>query len=94
MDYGERWCPSCSNCIEDETHAIFHCRSYTFQRLWYSDLFDEHDSSLRSFLVCNPAHRVAQFLDQCRDVRLHGLQDCELDFLSHEQVDDYESDSS
>ena len=27
VDYAQRRCPTCTDCIEDEDHAIFHCRT-------------------------------------------------------------------
>ena len=73
MPYDQRFCPACSGCIEDEAHAIFQCRSYTYQRIVFEDLFDLQqngaETSLRSFLASNPPHRVAQFLQACRNVR-------------------------
>ena len=89
VDHKERRCPSCPDCVEDEMHAIFHCRSFTSQRLDYEDLFKEPDC-LRSFLVKNPPHRVAQYLRACRNVRLSGMSYyCT---IACEPTDDYESD--
>lgn len=88
VDHEERRCPSCPDCVEDEIHAIFHCRSYTSQRLMYEDLFEGPDF-LRPFLVDNPPHRVAQFLKACRNERLAGQQDCE---ICPDLADSYESD--
>ena len=87
VDHEERRCPSCPDCVEDEMHAIFHCPSYSLQRLLFEDLFDE-PQSLRSFIVENPPHRVAAFLKACRNVRLNGPQDCA---ISSEVADDYDS---
>ena len=50
MDYEQRRCPSCSHCVEDEVHAIFHCRTYAHLRLIFEDLF-EHGENLRTFLA-------------------------------------------
>ena len=89
-------CPTCTRCIEDEDHAIFHCRTYTQQRPEYEDLF-ENSQNLRSFLVSNPPHRVAHFLNDCHDVRLFGQRDVDLASLlglDHDDHDTYESDSS
>ena len=72
MGYEERQCPTCPDCVENEMHAIFHCRSYTSQRLTYDDLFEEPEC-LRSFLGNNSPHRVAQFLEARRNVRLHHV---------------------
>ena len=73
VPYDQRLCPACEGCIEDEAHAIFDCRSYTYQRLIFEDIFDLQQAgaerSLRTFLASNPPHRVAQFLEACRSVR-------------------------
>ena len=91
QEYEERRCPSCPDCIEDEAHAIFHCRSNTFQRLIYRDLFACADS-LRSFLVHNPPHRLAEFLSSCRNSRLYGQPDVDLDSAMSQADDDFDSD--
>ncbi len=90
VDYGQRRCPTCSSCIEDEDHAIFHCRTYTHQRLIYEDLF-ENANSLRSFLVNNPPHKIAAFLNECRNARAFGQFDVDLDFSSGLDHDTYSS---
>ena len=84
VDYEERLCRSCPDCVDDEMHAIFHCRD-TSQRLTYDDVLMSSSSDvrgpecLRSLLVSNPPHRVAQFLKACRNVRLHHMShDCNL----------------
>ena len=90
VDYAQRGCPTCTDCIEDEDHAIFHCRTYTQQRLLYEDLF-ESARNVRSFLVSNPPHRVAAFLTDCHNVRLFGQRDIDLDSimsLDHDQYSD------
>ena len=90
VDYGQRRCPVCTDCIEDEDHAIFHCRTYTQQRLEFGDLF-ENAHSLRSFLASNPPHRVAAFLSDCHDVRLFGQRDVDLDSIMSLDHDAYDS---
>ena len=90
VDYEERGCPSCPDHVEDEIHAIFHGRSFTLERLIYEDLFDGPEC-LRSFLVSNPPHRVAKFLEACRAVRLHSHQEHVYTVCS-EATDIYESD--
>lgn len=91
VDYDQRRCPSCPGSIEDEMHAIFHCRTYTFERLIFADLFTNADNS-RSFLASNPPHKVAQFLAVCRRVRLFGRPDVDLDSIMSLDDDSYESD--
>ena len=90
VDYAQRRCPTCTDCIENEEHAIFHCRTYTHQRLLYEDLFGS-THSLRSFLVNNPPHRVADFLTDCHNVRLFGQRDVDLDSIMSLDHDEYES---
>ena len=92
-DYDQRRCPSCPNSVEDEHHAIFNCRTYTSQRLIYEDLF-ENASNLRSFLVSNPPHRVAEFLTDCHNVRLFGQLDVDLDSIMSLDHDEYDSPES
>ena len=91
VEHDERWCPSCTNCVDDEMHAIFYCRSYALQRSLFSDLF-ETAQTLRAFLASNPPHRVALFLEACASTRLNGLPSADLDStLSLGQIDDYDS---
>ena len=78
-----RFCPSCNGCIEDEKHAIFHCDDYYGLRARFSDLFASAHS-LRSFLVCNPSHRVALYLTACRAVRLQRPASNELTHMRHD----------
>ena len=57
------------------------------------DLY-EHRENLRSFLASNPAHRVASFLIACRNARMNGLQDFDLQddsSVSQEHPDDCDS---
>ena len=81
---------ACTNRVEDEVHAIFHCRTYAQQRLHYEDLFDSAHS-LRSFLASNPPHRVAAFLIDCQNARLLGQRDEDLDSLLSLDHDAYNS---
>ena len=90
VDYGQRRCPACTGCVDDEVHAIFHCRTYAQQRLYYEDLFDSADS-LRSFLASNLPHRVAAFLHDCQNARLFGQRDEDLDSLLSLDHDAYDS---
>ena len=68
VPFMHRKCHAC-NCIDDETHAIFHCSIYSQARAKFSDLFcDAKD--LNAFLTHNPCHRVALFLSACREAKL------------------------
>ena len=91
MEYDQRRCPICTNCVEDERHAIFDCNTYTFQRQIFAELFT-NANDLRSFLVSNAPHRVAQFLNACRLISQLGLPDVDLDSILSLDIDDYESD--
>ena len=55
LQYSDRRCPSCRCCVEDETRAILYCRTYTFQRLIFTDRFTNDTHSL---VVNSPALRV------------------------------------
>ena len=88
VEYERRRCPICTDCVEDEMHAIFDCRSYAFARLIYADLF-AHADSLRSFFASNPPHCMAKFLDYCRNVRAVG--DVDVHCCDGSQPDDYAS---
>ena len=93
VSYDQRRCPSCLDCIEDEMHAIFHCRTYTLQRLIYSDLFASGNdlNNLRSFLASNPPHRVANFLTDCCNVAMFGQLDGNVISTADDYSDDYDS---
>ena len=68
LEYSHRMCPCC-NLLDDEMHAIFHCRIYDQQRSKFLDLFSQAPD-LIAFLAHNPAHRLALFLTACREARL------------------------
>ena len=82
MDYDQRQCPACTNRVEDDVHANFHCRTYAqqLQSLHYEELFDSAHS-LRSFLASDPPHRVAALLIDCQNARLLSQRDEDLDSL-------------
>ena len=66
-----RFCPHCSNAVDDELHAIFHCPANEHIRERFADLFaTENAADLYSFLCHNSAHRVALFLTECRAARM------------------------
>ena len=67
--YEQRSCPTCSNVLEDETHAIFVCPDYADARVKFPDLF-ECEGSLQAFFTRNPVHRIALYLTECRALRL------------------------
>ena len=91
MSDGAPHVPTAHACVDDEMHAIFHCRLYAMQRSLFSDLF-ETAQSLRASLASNPAHRVALFIEACRNTRVIGLPSVDLDStLSLGEFDDYDS---
>ena len=69
VEYQQRHCPTCSEVIEDEQHALFVCPDYDHLRSKYADLFSSA-LDLRSFLTQNAVHRVALFLTECRALRI------------------------
>ena len=69
VDFEDRHCPTCSDAIEDEHHALFHCPDYDHLRSKYADLFST-PRSVRSFLTQTAAHRVALFRTECRALRI------------------------
>ena len=83
--FQNRTCRCCRRDIETEEHAIFACRENTHLRESFADLFQgEPGTSLRSFLVHNPCHRLALFLTACKAVKAQPARtfievDCDLD---------------
>ena len=75
--YDQRRCPSCPDCIQDETHAIFHCRTCLFQGMCYDTLFHSHHS-LRSSLTGNQQHATAAFMTECLYAQLYGQADVDV----------------
>ena len=66
-----RHCSFCVNCIEDETHVVYHCPAYEEQRLHHRVLLEENNT-IKMFL--NPkdkttATNVGKFLKIIEKIR-------------------------
>lgn len=73
IPYHGRLCPTC-RCVDNEMHAIFHCRIYSQQRQLFPDLFSHTGpQTLRAFLASNPPHRLALFLTACKSQAELGM---------------------
>ena len=107
LPYHKRLCPCC-HVVDDEMHAIFHCKLYQHERTKFADLF-RGDQNLRFFLASNPTHRVALFLVACKsaaaqqsqpvpralwqsDLALDGFEMNLTDRIGDVEVDRYDSD--
>ena len=66
IDFQHRHCPTCSDVVEDEHHALFVCPDYDHLRSKCADLFST-TTDLRSFLTQNAVHKFA--LTECRALR-------------------------
>ena len=72
--FHNRNCRCCQTEIDTEEHAVFACSENAHLRESFSDLFEgDMGTSLRSFLVHNPCHRLALFLTACRAVKLQPI---------------------
>ena len=96
--FQDRKCRCCQTDVDTEEHAIFTCRENGHLRRSFADLFQgDKGTTLRSFLVHNPCHRLALFLTACRavksqPVRMMDDDECDLkEVLGFIEDDSYSS---